>query len=134
MFYNQIFILRKEIMFNFLKSKKDTDTTEVISTVPEAIAEETPTTFTDIRPQWKELAGKKELTSSDMAALHIYRAMVKGEGLEGAKSRLKKAFRPVTCEKKLINGARVWGGYQAALHGISYLAWRYNAETRKGMN
>ena len=120
-------------MFNFLKSNKDEVKTEVI-TVTEATAEETPKAFTDIRPQWKELAGKKELTSSDMAALHIYRAIVKGEGLEGAKSRLKKAFRPITSEKKLINGAQAWGGYQAALHGISYLSWRYNAETRKGAN
>ena len=120
-------------MFNFLKSSKDEVKTEVI-TVTEAVAEETPKTFTDIRPQWKELAGKKCLSSSDMAALHIYRAIIKGEGAEGAKSRLKKAFKPVTCPRKLGGGAHPWGGYQAALYGISYLSWRYDAETRKGAN
>jgi hypothetical protein len=59
----------------------------------------------DIRQQWKAHAASKKITSQDIAALCIYRSLVKEQGEEGALSRLKKSFTPVTNPVKLANGA-----------------------------
>jgi hypothetical protein len=102
----KIFHERKKIMFNFLKSNKDEVKTEVTlhTTAKTEESADTVLPFTDIRPQWKELANKKAVSSSDMAALCIYRSLVKGQGKEGAIGRLQKAFRPITSPIKLKNG------------------------------
>lgn len=59
----------------------------------------------DIRQEWKAHAASKKITSQDIAALCIYRSLVKEQGEEGALSRLKKSFTPVTNPVKLANGA-----------------------------
>jgi len=99
-------------MFNFMK-KADTATTE-------AQASTTQATFKDIRPQWKALAKERKITKEDIAALCIYRAMVKGEVPEGAKTRLEKAFRPITNVVKLENGADPHGALKSAIWSIKY--------------
>lgn len=81
----------------------------------------------DIRQNWKALAAKKEITRSDIAALCIYRSLLKDEGKEGAISRLKGSFRPITNPIKLDNGAYPYGSLRFALselrssHLISWL-------------
>jgi hypothetical protein len=107
-------------MFNFLKTK----------TVAE-VQKETPTQLTleftkDIRPLWKSLASKKEITREDMAALCIYRSTIKNEGVEGAKSRLLKSFSPVTNTIKLANGTTPYGAMYAGLiylHCSNIVKW-----------
>jgi hypothetical protein len=99
-------------MFNFMK-KADTATTE-------AQASTTQPTFKDIRPLWKALAKERKITKEDIAALCIYRAMVKGEVPEGAKTRLEKAFKPITNPVKLENGADPHGALKSAIWSIKY--------------
>lgn len=94
-------------MFNFMK-KADTATQE-------APASTTQETFKDIRPQWKALAQERKITREDIATLCIYRSLIKGEGKEGAISRLRKAFRPITNPVKLENGAHPYGALRSAL-------------------
>ena len=105
-------IFKEEIMFNFMK-KAESATTE-------AQASTTQSTFKDIRPQWKTLAQERKITKEDIAALCIYRSLIKGEGKEGAISRLKKAFKPVTNPVKIENGAYPFGSLQSALWSIKY--------------
>jgi hypothetical protein len=107
-------------MFNFLKSNKDEVKTEVTlhTTAKTEESADTVLPFTDIRPQWKELANKKAVSSSDMAALCIYRSLVKGQGKEGAISRLQKAFRPITNPIKIKNGALPHMAVKFALYSI----------------
>lgn len=59
----------------------------------------------DIRQEWKAHAASKQITSEDIAALCIYRTLVKEQSEEDALSRLKKSFTPVTNPVKLANGA-----------------------------
>jgi len=59
----------------------------------------------DIRQNWKALAADRNIKSEDIAALCIYRALVKEQGIEGALSRLRKSFKPITNPVKLANGA-----------------------------
>lgn len=61
--------------------------------------------FTDVRAKWKSLADSREITKEDIVALCIYRSMIHGEGKDGAISRLRKSFHPVTNPVKLENGA-----------------------------
>lgn len=86
----------------------------------EAQASTTQSTFKDIRPQWKALAQERKITSSDIAALCIYRSLIKGEGKEGAISRLEKAFKPISNPVKIENGAHPYGSLQSALWSIKY--------------
>jgi hypothetical protein len=74
----------------------------------------------DIRPQWKALAAKREITSEDIATLCIYRAVYKEQILEGAKTRLQKSFSPITNPVKLENGAVAYGAMITALNSIKY--------------
>ncbi len=99
-------------MFNFMK-KAETATQE-------ATASTTQVAFKDIRPQWKTLANERKITKSDIAALCIYRSLVKGEGKEGAISRLQKAFKPITNPVKIENGAYPYGSLESALWSIKY--------------
>ena len=96
-------------MFNFMKKADEA-----------AATTSTQTTFKDIRPQWKALAKERKLDSSDMAALCIYRSMIKGEGKEGAISRMHKSFKPITNPAKLENGAHPYGSLSSALWSIKY--------------
>jgi hypothetical protein len=61
--------------------------------------------YTDITAKWKALAADRKITSADVAARCIHLAISQGEGRDGAISRLKKAFTPVTNPVKLANGA-----------------------------
>ena len=76
----------------------------------------------DIRQQWKALAADRNINSRDMAALAIYRSLKKGEGKEGAISRLRKSFKPVTNTVCLENGAAPYHALYLALWGIKYSA------------
>lgn len=88
-------------MFNFLKSNKDnSDINEA-----QASTTETQQSYTDIWDKWKALAASREITKEDIAALCIYRSMIKGEGKEGAISRLRKSFTPISNLVKIENGA-----------------------------
>lgn len=71
----------------------------------------------DIRQQWKALAAERKIKSEDIAALCIYRALVKNEGKEGAIARLRKSFNPVTNTIKIQNGA-------APYYALSVSLWR----------
>lgn len=86
----------------------------------EATASTAQNTFKDIRPQWKALAKERKITKEDIAALCIYRAMVKGEVPDGAKTRLGKAFKPITNVVKLENGADPHGALKLAIWSIKY--------------
>lgn len=94
-------------MFNFLKSKKDETQTEVTTSSAQS--------YTDIRAKWKALSAAREITKEDIAALCIYRSMFKGEGKEGAISRLRKSFIPISNLVKLENGAYPFGALDSAL-------------------
>lgn len=74
----------------------------------------------DIRPQWKALAAKREITKEDIAALCVYRAVFKGQIPEGSTARLHKSFRPITNPVKLNNGADPHGAVIYALNAIKY--------------
>ena len=112
-------------MFNFLKSRKDTQvTTQVITITPEVIVQETPIVFKDIRPQWKDLAAKHNISKADMAALCVYRSLVKNQGKEGAIGRLQKSFKPITNPVKLANGAHAHRAVKEALRSISYSTFK----------
>jgi len=72
----------------------------------------------DIRQQWKALAAERKITREDIAALCIYRALVKEQGKNGAISRLQKSFKPITNPVKLENGAYPYGSLESALWAI----------------
>lgn len=95
---------------------------EEATAVTEAQPEQAQKSFTDIRAQWKALASQKIITKEDIAALCIYRSMIKGEGKEGAISRLKKAFFPITNSIKLENGMDPYGALKSAIWGSRYSA------------
>lgn len=90
------------------------------SPTQEAQASTVQQTFKDIRPLWKALAKERKITKEDIAALCIYRAMIKEEVPEGAKTRLHKAFKPITNTVKLENGAAPYGALQSAVNLIKY--------------
>lgn len=94
-------------MFNFMK-KADT-------AIQEAPASTTQLTFKDIRPQWKALAQERKITREDIAALCLYRALVKEQGKEGSIGRLQRAFKPITNKVKIDNGAYPYGALDSAL-------------------
>ena len=98
-------------MFSFFKKAEEANQTT------EQVSESKPT---DIRAQWKALAAKKEITCHDMAALCLYRSLIKGEGLEGAVSRLKKSFSPLKNQKKIDNTDHVYGSMFRALSLAKY--------------
>ena len=87
----------------------------------------------DIRQQWKALASARNISIRDIAALCVYRALLKspdedgtrtaimqGYGKEGAIARLLKAFKPITNHVKLTNGAEPLGSMLSALRTIKY--------------
>ena len=85
----------------------------------EATSEQT-RNLKDIRPLWKARAAAREITRADIAALCVYRALIKGEVPDGAKSRLHKSFSPITNQVKLANGAKPYGSMEYALYAIKY--------------
>lgn len=75
----------------------------------------------DIRQTWKLASDKKELTSSDMAALAIIKAIAKDGGtLESTTYFLRKAFTPITNKNKLANGQHRWDAAARATSGAKY--------------
>jgi len=109
-------------MFNLFK--KTIESKVSISAIKLELAFQNP--MLDIRPQWKKLSADKKIQASDMAALCIYRSYVKGEGKEGAISRLKKSFYPITNTVKLENGAAPNGALLSALWTIrnsTFISW-----------
>ena len=74
----------------------------------------------DIRPQWKAFAANRNITSQDITALCVYRAVIKGQVPEGAKSRLHKSFKPITNTVKLANGAYPHAALETAVNSIKY--------------
>jgi hypothetical protein len=98
-------------MFNLFKGQSAEIATE--TTVE-------PKRFTDIRAQWKALAADRKITKEDIAALCIYRAMVKEQVPEGAKTRLEKAFSPIKNETKLANGAIPYAARDYAINAVKY--------------
>ena len=70
----------------------------------------------DIRTLWKARAAAKAISSLDLAALCIYKSLLaEEEGLEGASTRLHKAFTPVTNPRKLANGCTPYSTAQSAI-------------------
>lgn len=78
----------------------------------------------DIRQNWKALASDRKIKSEDIAALCIYRALVKEQGIEGALSRLHKSFKPITNPVKLANGADPTLSLKNALWSTKYSAFK----------
>lgn len=87
----------------------------------------------DIRQQWKALASARKITARDIAALCVYRALLKspdedgtrtaimqGYGKEGATARLLKAFKPVTNHIKLTNGVEPLESMLSSLRTVKY--------------
>ena len=87
----------------------------------------------DIRQQWKALAAERKVTTQDIAALCVYRSVLKtpdedgvrtaimqGYGKEGATKRLLKAFRPITNHVKLSNGSQPFGSMVTALRMVKH--------------
>lgn len=78
--------------------------------------------------KWKELAAKKQLTSSDMAVLCISKAVHEEQraakdqrwapvdALAQAKYYLQKSFKPITKPSKLNGGAYPYGALYNALY------------------
>lgn len=88
----------------------------------------------NIRQQWKAHAASKQITSRDIAALCIYRALVKNQGQEAALSRLQKSFTPVTNSVKLANGQAPNGSMRFALRYIKksiFVEWLTQEEFEK---
>jgi hypothetical protein len=117
-------------MFSFFnKSDKDTATTEAQAS--------TQVSNTDVREKWKALAAARKITSSDIAALCIYRSVLRGEGAAGAESRLRKSFFPITNQVKLDNGAAPFGSLKNAL-GLSrystFFSWLTPSEQESMQN
>ena len=107
-------------MFNFMKKAEEA------TNVTEAQTEQAQKSFTDIRAKWKALSADRKITKEDVAALCIYRSLIAGEGKEGAISRLKKAFKPITNPVKLENGMDPYGAMKSAIWGVKYctvLTW-----------
>jgi hypothetical protein len=86
----------------------------IIENTPEANLD-APKSYTDIREKWKAFAATRRISSPDIAALCIYRSIIRGEGKEGAIARLKKSFTPVTNTNKLNNGVMPNNGLFFAL-------------------
>lgn len=74
----------------------------------------------DIRQNWKALAADRKITREDIAALCLYRALVKEQGKEGAISRLRKSFKAITNPVKLENGAYPFGALESSLWSIRH--------------
>ena len=74
----------------------------------------------DIRKLWKAHAADRKITSEDIAALCIYRALIKEQIPDGAKQRLHKSFKPITNAKKLAGGTRPHQSLEASVNTIKY--------------
>lgn len=90
-----------------------------LNTTDSAVSENT-VSFTDIRPQWKLLAQKREITKEDIAALCLYRSLIRGGATEETVARLRKSFKPVTSPVKLANGAYPNGSLEEAIRMVKY--------------
>lgn len=86
----------------------------------ESAASESATSFTDIRPQWRMLAKERKITKEDIAALCLYRSLIKGGIKEDTLARLRKSFKPISSQIKLDNGAYPYGSLQEAIRMVKY--------------
>jgi len=87
----------------------------------------------DIRQNWKALAAERKITSQDIAALCIYRALHKEQGKEGSIERLRKSFKPITNTIKLDNGAYPYGALSSALWMVKHstlITWLDEADQK----
>jgi hypothetical protein len=90
--------------------------------------------MTDIRQQWKALAAERKITREDIAALALYKSIIKGQGKEDAIARLRKSFIPITNPIKLENGAYPYGALESALWSVKYstvYSWLQEDEKEK---
>jgi hypothetical protein len=90
--------------------------------------------MTDIRQQWKALAAERKITRGDIAALILYRTLVKGQGKEAAIAKLRKSFIPIANPIKLQNGAYPYGALESALWSVKYstvFTWLQEDEKEK---
>jgi len=101
----------------------------------------------DFQKAWKELAARKTLTSSDMAALCLIKAILREQRhmektpdvpfdmLEQVKFYLRKSFKPISKPSKLSGGAYPYGSLYLALRSVvgtnTYSNFKkfYNQET-----
>lgn len=74
----------------------------------------------DIRQNWKALAADRKITREDIAALCLYRALVKEQGKPGAIERLRKSFKQITNPVKLENGAAPLWSLEYSLRTIRH--------------
>ncbi len=99
-------------MFNFFKGQKAETATETTAAEPKR--------FTDIRAQWKALAADRKITKEDIAALCIYRAMLRDEVPALAVTKLQKSFKAVSNPIKLQNGAAPFYARESAMNAVKY--------------
>jgi hypothetical protein len=75
----------------------------------------------DIRQQWKALASTRKITTKDIAALCVYRALLKmPDSKPLAITRLNKSFKPISNPVKIVNGADPHGALLSALRMTKY--------------
>jgi hypothetical protein len=103
----------------------------IIETTTEATSA-TPKSFTDIRSKWKARAAIRNTTSADIAALCIYRSMIRGECKQATIARLRRSFTPVSNPIKLQNGHSRWHGLASGLFAVKFsplLEWMTKEES-----
>lgn len=66
--------------------------------------------------RWSALSNDKEVKQNLTASHHLLYLILRGKNL-------RKAFTPVTSERKLTNGQGEWGGYLAARAGLVRYNW-----------
>lgn len=76
--------------------------------------------YTDIRPQWRALAADRKITREDIAALCLYKAMLKDQVPALAVTKLQKAFKAVSNPVKIENGAAPFAARDAAMNAVKY--------------
>lgn len=84
----------------------------------------------DIRQAWKAIAADRKITSTDIAALCIYRTLLKEQGVAEAVARLKKSFSPVSNSVKLANGAAPYYSLHLALKSIQFSVYKNSTLAR----
>lgn len=76
--------------------------------------------MTNIKSLWTARHHAREISSTDIAALCIYRSIKLGEDTEQTKARLCKSFSPVRNKIKLDNGAYPYLSLTYSLNMIKY--------------
>lgn len=90
--------------------------------------------MTDIRQLWKALAAERKITREDIAALSLYRVLIKEQGKEEAIAKLRKSFIPISNPAKINNGAYPYGALESALWSVKHsnvYSWLQEDEKEK---